>query len=120
MLVDVPYPAEFRPAPSGRSTLAEVAAQAGGSVLSTDETRTFSGSLRSLRTPLLVLALLLFLLSVAVRLLVRSIASHTHAARGARATGGSLGAPAHATVSDSSFACSSSRSSGSWSLRACR
>ena len=72
MLVDVPYPAEYLPSAAGRSTLAEVVTQAGGSLLPADPGATLSGAARSWRTPLLALALVLFLLSVATRLLVRS------------------------------------------------
>jgi hypothetical protein len=72
VLVDVPYSAEYLPTAAGRSTLAEVVTQAGGRLLPADPGATLSGATRSWRTPLLTLALVLFLLSVATRLLVRS------------------------------------------------
>ena len=71
VLVDVPYPAEYLPSAAGRSTLAEVVTQAGGSLLPRIPGDPL-GAARSWRTPLLALALVLFLLSVATRLLVRS------------------------------------------------
>jgi Ca-activated chloride channel family protein len=72
VLVDVPYPTEYLPTRTGRSTLAEVVTQAGGRLLPADPAATLSGATRSWRTLLLALALVLFLLSVATRLLVRS------------------------------------------------
>ena len=70
VLVDVPYAAEYLPTPNGRAVLGAVVAQTGGRLLAPGAG--LSGSSRSLRTPLLVLALVLFGLSVAIRLLVRS------------------------------------------------
>jgi hypothetical protein len=72
VLVDVPYPAEYLPTRAGRPTLAELVAQAGGRILPADPAATLSGTTRSWRTPLLAVSLVLFLLSVAIRLLVRS------------------------------------------------
>jgi Ca-activated chloride channel family protein len=72
VLVDVPYAAEYLPTPAGRPALAEIVTQTGGRILSGDPADVGAGATRSWRTPLIALSLVLFLLSVAVRLLVRS------------------------------------------------
>jgi Ca-activated chloride channel homolog len=72
VLVDVPYPAEDVPSPAGRATLGQIAAETGGSLLPATGAPQLARAARSWRTPLLVLALVLFLLSVSLRLLVRS------------------------------------------------
>ncbi|HEY1478878.1 MAG TPA: VWA domain-containing protein [Gaiellales bacterium] len=80
VLVDVPYPAELRPGDGGTGTLAQVATQTGGRLLTEAAARAFGREPRSLRTPLLLLALLSFLVSVALRLVVRT--SRSRAAPG--------------------------------------
>ena len=85
VLVDVPYAAEWRPSDLGRPALGELAAQTGGKLLAPGDLGAVTGDERSLRVPLLVLALVLYLVSIGARLLVR-----------ARATG------PQATVSDAS------------------
>ncbi len=72
ILVDVPYAAEYLPTASGRSTLGQLAVQTGGKLLSANGSPPLAGPSRSWRMPLLVAALVLFLVSVAARLLVRS------------------------------------------------
>jgi hypothetical protein len=71
VLVDVPYAAEYRPTSLGRSTLGQLTAQTGGALLAPADTTALTGDARSLRTPLLVGALVLYLVSVAARLVVR-------------------------------------------------
>ena len=56
----------------GRSALGQLAKQTGGRLLSPGDLDGLSGDRRSLRVPLLVLALLLFLGSVPARMLVRA------------------------------------------------
>lgn len=70
--VDVPYPAEYLPTALGRSTLAQLAEQTGGQILAPEQPSALTGDSRSLRVPLLVVATLLFLASVAARMLARS------------------------------------------------
>jgi hypothetical protein len=70
--VDVPYPAEFLPTALGRSTLGQLAQQTGGRLLEPGHPGAITGDSRSLRVPLLVLAVALFLASVAARMLART------------------------------------------------
>jgi Ca-activated chloride channel family protein len=72
VLVDVPYAAEYLPTPVGGSALGQLAAQTGGVLLPADHPGVFAGDRRSLREPLLIVALVLFLVSVALRLLRRA------------------------------------------------
>lgn len=70
--VDVPYAAEYLPTGLGRSTLGQLVVQTGGSLLQPGNPGALTGDRRAWRVPLLVLALVLFLTSVAARMLVRS------------------------------------------------
>jgi hypothetical protein len=70
--VDVPYATEYLPTGLGRSTLGQLVVQTGGSLLAPGNPGALTGDRRALRVPLLVLALVLFLTSVAARMLVRS------------------------------------------------
>jgi hypothetical protein len=70
--VDVPYAGEYRPSRAGRATLGQLARQTGGSLLAPGDTSALTGDSRAWRVPLLVLALLLLLGSVAARMLVRT------------------------------------------------
>lgn len=70
--VDVPYATEYLPTGLGRSTLGQLAVQTGGSLLAPGNPGALTGDRRALRVPLLVLALVLFLTSVAARMFVRS------------------------------------------------
>jgi hypothetical protein len=70
--VDVPYAAEYLPTALGRSTLGQLAEQTGGRLLAPGAPRALTGDARSLRVPLLGLAIALFLVSVAARMLVRT------------------------------------------------
>jgi hypothetical protein len=70
--VDVPYAAEYRPTSIGRATLGQLTRQTGGALLSAGDTAALTGDRRAWRVPLLVLALVLFLASVAARMLVRA------------------------------------------------
>jgi hypothetical protein len=69
--LDVPYPAEYLPTARGRSTLGQLAEQTGGRLLAQGDPGAITGDSRSLRTPLLAVAIALFLASVATRLLAR-------------------------------------------------
>ena len=71
MLVDVPYQAEYLPTALGRSTLGQLAEQTGGRLLEPGDPGAIAGDSRALRGPLLVLAAVLFLASVAARMLTR-------------------------------------------------
>jgi hypothetical protein len=71
ILLDVPYDAEYLPM-AGRSTLGQLAVQTGGRLLAANGSPPLAQPSRSWRTPLLIASLVLFLLSVAARLLVRS------------------------------------------------
>jgi hypothetical protein len=71
VLVDVAYAREYLPTPLGRSTLAQIAARTGGRVLAAGSPRQVSGDSRSLREPLIALALLLYALSIGLRMLRR-------------------------------------------------
>jgi Ca-activated chloride channel family protein len=70
--VDVPYAAEYLPTALGRSTLGQLAEQTGGRLLEPGHPGAITGDFRPLRVPLLVLAVLLFLASVAARMLART------------------------------------------------
>ncbi len=70
--VDVPYATEYLPTGLGRSTLGQLVAQTGGTLLAPGDPGALTGDRRAWRVPLLVLALVLFLASVAARMLVRS------------------------------------------------
>jgi hypothetical protein len=69
--MDVPYPAEYLPTPLGRSTLAQVAARTGGTLLAATDPHAITGDARSYRAALIVLALLLYAVSIGARLLPR-------------------------------------------------
>jgi hypothetical protein len=71
VLVDVPYAGEYLPTPLGRSTLAQVAARTGGTLLAPGDPQVLADDSRSYRVPLIVLALLLYAGSIAARLLPR-------------------------------------------------
>ena len=71
LLVDVPYPAEYEPTPLGRPTLAQLAVSTGGELLAPGDTAAIRGEPRSLFVPLVALAIVLFLTSVALRMLTR-------------------------------------------------
>jgi hypothetical protein len=70
--LDVPYSAEYLPTGLGRSTLAQLAEQTGGSLLAPGDPGALTGDRRAWRVPLLVLALVAFLASVTARMFVRS------------------------------------------------
>jgi uncharacterized membrane protein len=70
--VDVPYASEYLPTGLGRSTLGQLAEQTGGSLLAPGDPGALTGDRRAWRVPLLVLALVLFMTSVAARRVVRS------------------------------------------------
>ena len=71
LLVDVPYQAEYLPSALGHSTLGQLAEQTGGRLLVPDDPGAIAGDSRALRVPLLVVAVVLFLASVAARMLAR-------------------------------------------------
>ena len=71
LLVDVPYPAEYVPAPLGRPTLAQLAVSTGGELLAPGDPASIRSGPRSLLVPLVALAIALFLASVALRMLTR-------------------------------------------------
>jgi Ca-activated chloride channel family protein len=71
VLVDVPYGAEYLPTPLGRSTLAQVASHSGGRLLGAGSPQQISGDSRSLRVPLIAVAVLLNALSIGLRMLRR-------------------------------------------------
>ena len=70
--LDVPYSAEYRPTGLGRSTLAQLTEQTGGSLLAAGDPGALTGDRRAWRVPLLVLALAAFLASVTARMFARS------------------------------------------------
>jgi Ca-activated chloride channel family protein len=70
--VDVPYAAEYLPTALGRSTLGQLTEQTGGRLLAPGDPSAITGDYRSLRVPLLGLAIMLFLVSVAARMLART------------------------------------------------
>jgi hypothetical protein len=70
--LDVPYPAEYLPTAHGRSTLGQLAEQTGGRLLAPEHPGALTGDSRSLRAPLLLAAIALFLASVAARMLART------------------------------------------------
>jgi hypothetical protein len=71
VLVDVPYPAEYRPSATGAALLAQVAEQTGGHVLAASGSPVLARAARSWRTPLTAAALVLLALSLALRLIGR-------------------------------------------------
>jgi Ca-activated chloride channel family protein len=87
VLVDLPYAAEYLPTPLGRPTLAQVAAQTGGRLLGASNPSAIAGDSRSLRVPLIVLALILYAISIGARMLGRRRASSRREARSRTMTG---------------------------------
>ncbi len=70
--LDIPYAAEYLPTALGPSTLGQLAELTGGRLLPADDPGAITGDSRSLRVPLLAIAIALFLVSVASRMLARS------------------------------------------------
>jgi hypothetical protein len=73
ILVDVPYAAEYAPAGGSTATLGQIAVQTGGTLLKPSAAPQLASASRSWRTWLIGLALFAFVLSVALRLLVRAV-----------------------------------------------